>query len=134
MAKDKYYDKNKFFKWMGCIKVLSDEKNPDAKNEAIELLNNNGVLGIFPEGTRNKVDDKLGEFKFGAVSLASKTGAFIVPVGITGKYKFRSKDLIVRYGKPFKVLSDDNLEKANKKLYDEINKLMKENKVKEVKK
>ena len=45
---------------------------------------------------------------------------------ITGDYRFRSKNLMVRFGKPFKI-GKMSLEEANKKLYKEIEKLMKEN-------
>ena len=58
--------------------------------------------------------------------MAIKTDAWIVPVGITGDYKFRSKNLKVIYTKPFKV-GDMSLEEANKKLYNEIEQLIKEN-------
>ena len=63
-------------------------------------------------------------FKFGAVSMAKKTNGILVPYAITGQYKFRSKDLTVRFGKPFKV--SDNLEESNCKLRKEIEKLMRE--------
>ena len=89
----------------------------------IKLLNEGFVLGIFPEGTRNRTSELLLPFKYGAVSLAFKTGAYIVPAGITGKYKFRGK-IKVKYGKPFKVSND--LESANVKLKEEITKLIKE--------
>lgn len=64
-------------------------------------------------------------FKFGAVSMAKKTDAYLVPFGISGEYKFRSKNLTVRIGKPFKV--DGDLEEANKKLRKAVGDLMKEN-------
>ena len=57
--------------------------------------------------------------------MAKKTNATIVPFGITGDYKFRSKNLTVRFGTPFKV-GDMTLEEANEKLYNEIGSLMKE--------
>ena len=63
-------------------------------------------------------------FKFGAVSMAKKTDAYLVPYGITGEYKFRSKDLKVKIGKPIKV--GDDLEKSNKELRDTIAELMRE--------
>ncbi len=65
--------------------------------------------------------------KFGTVSMAQKTGATIIPYGITGDYKFRSKNLMVRFGKPMKVGPNEDLEKANKKLYKEIESLLKKN-------
>ena len=125
MAKDKYYEKNPFFKWMGCIKVKSNVSNKEAVSLAIDLLNNGGVLGIFPEGTRNKTENKLLPFKYGTVKIAQETGAYIVPAAISGDYRFRSHNLVIRYGKPFKVLSDEDLTLANERLKEEILKLMK---------
>lgn len=39
--------------------------------------------------------------------MAKKTDAYLVPFGITGDYTFRSKNLVIRYGKPFKVTDMD---------------------------
>ena len=69
-------------------------------------------------------DHVLLPLKFGAVSMAQKTHAQIVPYAITGEYKFRSKNLVVRIGKPFEV--GDDLAVANEKLRTEIIRLMKE--------
>lgn len=66
-------------------------------------------------------------FKFGAVSMAQKTDSYLVPFGITGDYKFRSKNLTVRIGKPFKVAKEEDLAVANKKLEEAIRDLIKEN-------
>lgn len=129
MAKKEYFDSKKtrwFFKAVGCIPVDRKNKDENAKKLAIEHLNNGGIIGIFPEGTRNKTDKFLLDFKFGAVSMASKTNSYIVPFGITGDYKFRSKNLIIRYGDAFKV-DNMTLEEANTKLYKEVEKLMKLN-------
>ena len=127
MAKKEYFDNKKvawFFKGTGCISVDRSKKDLESVEKALTVLKSGGAIGIFPEGTRNRTDKLLLPFKFGAVSLATKTDAYIVPVGISGDYKFRSKNLIVRIGKPFKVGSD--LEKANEKLYQEIKKLIEE--------
>ncbi|MBR2677941.1 MAG: 1-acyl-sn-glycerol-3-phosphate acyltransferase [Bacilli bacterium] len=70
------------------------------------------------------VDHYLLPFKFGTVSMAHKTSSVIVPYAITGTYKFRSKDLTVRYGEPFTV--GDDLEKANLELQERIKQLIKE--------
>ena len=87
------------------------------------FLEQDGAIGIFPEGTRNKTKEKLLPFKFGAVSMAKKTDSFIVPFGISGDYKFRSKNLTIKYGKPFKV-GKLSLEEANKKLEEIVSELM----------
>ncbi len=129
MAKKEYFDGKMawFFRAVGCISVDREAHDGVAKGEAIEVLKDGGAIGLFPEGTRNKTYDKLLlDFKFGTVSMAEKTDATIIPYAITGDYKFRSKNLMIRFGKPFKVLNGD-LEEANKKLYNEIEKLMKEN-------
>jgi len=129
MAKREYFDDVKtrwFFKMVGCISV--DRGNPEnakkAKEKAIEILKDGGAIGIFPEGTRNKTDAFLLPFKFGAVSMAQKSGATIVPFAVTGKYK-RDGNLIVRFGNPFKV-DDLSLEEANDKLFNTIKSLKEE--------
>jgi len=128
MAKKEYFDSKFawFFKMAGCISVNRSIKDENAKSQALDVLENGGAIGLFPEGTRNKTDQFLLPFKFGAVSMAKKTNATIVPFGLTGDYKFRSKNLKVRFGKPFKV-NNMTLEQANQKLAYEIGKLMKEN-------
>ena len=134
MAKKEYFDNKKvawFFKAAGCISVDRSKRDDAAVSSALEVLKNGGAVGLFPEGTRNKTDLFLQPFKFGAVSMAKKTGAYLVPFGITGTYKFRSKDLTIRFGKPFKV--EGELDKANEKLFKTVEKLMKQN-LKETKK
>lgn len=127
MAKKEYFEGKFawFFKMVGCIPVDRSRKDENAKKKALEVLYNGYALGLFPEGTRNKTEQFLLPFKYGAVSMANKTDSYLVPFGITGDYKFRSKNLMIRFGKPFKA--DDDLEKANKKLEAEVEKLMREN-------
>lgn len=132
MAKKELFNtklKNRFFKSMGCISVDRSTHDENAKKEAIEVLNNNNVLGIFPEGTVNKTKEKLLPFKYGAVSFAKKTGSLIVPFAITGKYKLFRRSIKIRYGKPYKVTGD--LESENKKLMNKVLTLMKESEVNE---
>ena len=126
MAKREYFDNKKtrwFFKAVGCISVDRSVHDGKAKGEAIETLKNGGAIGLFPEGTRNKTQEFLLPFKFGAVSMAKKTDAYLVPFGITGDYIFRSKNLVIKYGKPFKVTNME-LEEANNLLYETVKKLM----------
>ena len=129
MAKKEYFEGKLawFFKMVGCIPVNRQIKDKAAVNQALDVLNHGGAIGLFPEGTRNKTKDKfLLPFKFGTVSMAKKTGATIVPFGLTGDYCFRSRNLMIRYGTPFQV-GDMSLEEANDKLYHEVEKLMREN-------
>ncbi len=126
MAKKEYFDSKLawFFKFVGCISVNRSIHDKEATKQALDILKSGGAIGLFPEGTRNKTKDKLLlPFKFGAVSMASKTNATIVPFGITGDYKFRSKNLTIKYGKPFKV-ENMTLEEANNKLFEEVKNLI----------
>lgn len=114
-----------FFKVVGCIPVDRGHDNTDSKEAALEVLREGEVLGIFPEGTRNKSLNGLLPFKYGAVSMSNKSGALIVPFAITGKYRLFNNKLTIRFGKGF-VASDD-LERANKRLVSEIEELIAEN-------
>ena len=118
---------NYFFRSMGCISVNRSIHDENAKSEAIDVLKNNEVLGIFPEGTVNKTlykdnEQLLLKFKYGAVSFAKKTNAYIVPFAINGKYKIFSKDLKITFGKPYKVTGD--LESENEKLMNIVSKMI----------
>lgn len=128
LAKKEYFEGGLrgFFKFVGCIPVNRDGKDAEASRTALNVLKRGGAIGIFPEGTRNRTDAALLPFKFGAVSLASKTGAPVVPVGVTGDYTFRSRNLTVRFGEPF-TIGDMPLEEANKKLEAEVERLMRAN-------
>ena len=133
MAKDEYFKGPHawFYKLAGCISVdrtIHDEK---AKRDALSILNEGGAVGIFPEGTRNKTlgtkdEVDLLPFKFGAVSLAKKSNALIVPFGISGEYTGKKGKLTTKIGKPFSV-KDMELEEANDLLRKKILKLMKNN-------
>lgn len=113
---------NAFFRSMGCIKVDRSVHDENAKNEAVDVLNNDGVIGIFPEGTINKTNDIILPFKYGAVSFAKKTNALIVPFCITGKYKIFRKSITIEYGKPYNVI--DELDKENKILENKIKEMI----------
>ena len=129
MAKEEYFEGKFawFFRNVGCIKVDRRIKDENAKSQALDILNKGGAIGIFPEGTRNKTIGTKDEvpllpFKFGAVSLAKKSGALIIPFGISGSYKKRGT-LVARIGKPIDI-KDMELEEANNLLREKILKLM----------
>ena len=69
-------------------------------------------------------DSILLPFKFGAVSMAQKTGAKIVPFGVTGDYKKNNQNLIVSFSEPFEVSKTDSLETSNFELREKIKKLV----------
>jgi 1-acyl-sn-glycerol-3-phosphate acyltransferase len=65
-----------------------------ASIKAINLLENNRNVGIFPEGGISR-DGRLKEFRRGAALLALKTGRPIVPCAILGTFE------ALPYGKRF---------------------------------
>jgi 1-acyl-sn-glycerol-3-phosphate acyltransferase len=91
--------------------ISVDRENADilAFKRAINILREEKVLGIFPEGARSS-NGELQELKLGTIKIAMKTGVPILPVGIIGTHKiyprgikfpilFRHK-IIVKYGAP----------------------------------
>ena len=114
-----------FYLSFGTIPVDRDKKNPLALKLAEEFLMNDEVIGIFPEGTRNKTKKGLLPLKFGAVKLASASGKKIIPCAITGEYKIFRSNLKVHFGEAIDVKSMD-LEKANEILKEKMIELLEE--------
>ncbi|MEE1139025.1 MAG: lysophospholipid acyltransferase family protein [Acutalibacteraceae bacterium] len=115
-----------FFRATGCICVNRNGHDSEAKSEATQVLSKDGALGLFPEGTRNRTDNLMGEFKYGAASLACKNNAKIIPVAVTGDYKFRSKNLMSRIGAPIST-EGRTVEEVNTLLKKEIASLISKN-------
>ena len=114
-----------FFNNLGIIPVDRKRKNPEAINCANNYLNNNKVIGIFPESTINKTKDIIMPFKYGAVKMAKETNSVIIPFSITNKYKFLKKSVIICFDKPYKVTGD--LTKDNKMLEEKVINLIRSN-------
>ena len=83
----------------------------EAYRLAKRILDEGHVLFVFPEGTRSR-DGALHEARDGVASLALRTGAPIVPVGIAGSHRVwpRGQKLprpggrvTVRVGSPFRL-------------------------------
>ncbi len=114
-------------KAMGVIPVdRTKKRNHQALSTAINYLNDDKVIGIFPEGTINRTKEVIMPFKMGAVKMAYETGSIIIPFTITGKYKLFKNDLKLVFGKPLKARSE-NLEENNEKLMNTISDMLKEN-------
>jgi len=90
-----------FFKMMHLIPVDRKNKNPEAKAKAIKILEEEKIVGIFPEGTYHK-EDLLLPFKPGVISFAEKTGAPIIPFVMDSTFKFRCRP-VIKFGKPIYV-------------------------------
>ena len=103
---------NSIFRKMGAFPVDRNNNDIKAIKESFRILKSNEVLGIFPEGTRNKTDEVLLPFKEGVTSISSKTKVPIVPFGIGGEFK-RNK-LILNIGEPIDI---NMIEKEKQKEY-----------------
>lgn len=112
------------FNNLGLIPVDRSKKDHNVLKKAYDYLENEKVIGIYPEGTFGK--GKILPFKIGAVKMAYETNTEIVPFAITGTYKLFSKDLKIVFDKPVKIKSKD-LEKENEKLRNIVVKLVSEN-------
>ena len=102
-------------------KITKDELKEfvlDADDALLKLLKKK----IIKEEEYN--ESLLLPFKFGAVSLAKKENALIIPYATTGLYNGEKNQLITRIGKPLDV-SGMELEDANKLLRQTMIKLMK---------
>ena len=57
---------------------------------------------MFPEGTRNRTEEPVLEFKNGAALIAKKGNALIIPFAISGKYRWLSKKTVT-FGTPINL-------------------------------
>lgn len=105
---------------MGCIPVNRRIHDHNALQGAIDFLNNDLCVGIFPEGTINRTDDVIMPFKMGAVKACSETKSKLVPFIITGEYKLFKKTIRLEFLKPIEI--GNELEKENKKFMDIVSK------------
>lgn len=130
LAKDELF-KGKmgwFFKAIGLIPVNRKTKDGKALKEAMGYLENDKVIGIFPEGTHNKSNDVILPFKIGAVKMSKDADSKIVPFVIKGEYKKFRKGVRIIFFEPFKAKSND-LDKENEKFMKLISKKLTDSEV-----
>lgn len=119
---------------LGAFPVKRGGVSKDSIRLALNLLEQQSVLGVFPEGTRSKGKqlDELGAGKKGAASLALRSGATVIPVAITGKYIPFISRIVVIYGEPVDMSefagqsSSETLDQATNKIMDAIRQLLRE--------
>jgi 1-acyl-sn-glycerol-3-phosphate acyltransferase len=69
---------------LGAFPVRRGTSDADSLETARVILEQGGLLALFPEGTRIRDPEELGHPKRGAGRLALETGAPLVPTAITG--------------------------------------------------
>src|SRR6185503_4400251 len=69
---------------LGAFPVRRGQADQDALETARVILRQGGLLALFPEGTRVRDPEELGEPRRGAGRLALETRSPLVPAAITG--------------------------------------------------
>lgn len=111
-AKVETWDKP-LFNWLftlwGAIPVHRGEADMSALRVALERLEAGYIFGVAPEGTRNRTGRLLRAHP-GAVTLALRSGAPILPIAHWGGENFRANlkrlrrtDFSMRVGRPFLI-------------------------------
>ena len=126
-----YMAKNELFKGpvgvifdkIGLIRIYPNKSNQMAVIDAENVLNNGGTIGIFPEGTRNRTEKELLNFKKGTVRMAKATNTKILPFAIRKDYKLFRKSVVIEFGNVIDV-SQMEIEEANSYLKGEVLKLL----------
>lgn len=102
MAKSQLF-KRGFMKWFTkkcqCVEAKRDGSDVQAIKDSMRILKNEGVIALFPEGTRNRSYGELLPFHSGAAALSIKTKTPIVPIAKITKLKFLRKTHVI-YGDP----------------------------------
>jgi len=104
MAKEELFKNsllNKLLQSLGQFPVKRGGNDRKAIKTGLQLLREEEVLGIFPEGTRIK-GGELGEGLPGAALFALKSEAAIIPIGIVSSYKWFST-IHINIGEPISV-------------------------------
>lgn len=98
-----------FFRFMVCIPV-DEASQIRALKEGAKALSQGICVGMFPEGTVTR-DGEMGKPKMGALFLAQRAGATVVPCAIKGNtaafprwYKFpKPNKITILVGEPFTI-------------------------------
>lgn len=125
------YDRRNFAAWyikqIGGIETPPISSGYSPISAAVEVLNKNKKVCIFPEGRINKTSELL-PFKSGAIIAAIESGAPILPIYIGGKYGFFKRVRVV-IGKPIYIYESkdkSDIVKATKMLEGVMNDLKKQ--------
>ena len=104
-TKDLYKTKarERFFKQMHCIVVDKENFSLASFHDVVDCLQKDKVVVIFPEGGLNHDrTDTIHTFKSGAVLMAHRAGARILPIYIVKREKWYQRQRIVM-GQPIDI-------------------------------
>ncbi|MDR1892635.1 MAG: 1-acyl-sn-glycerol-3-phosphate acyltransferase [Oscillospiraceae bacterium] len=89
-----------FFKGMNVFAIKRGTGDTVALDNAVGLVKNGRMMGIFPEGTRSKTGEP-GRARSGVAVIAHKTGAPVLPAAMymPDKHRFFRR-VVLRFGPP----------------------------------
>lgn len=112
-----------WMKYLHCLFLDRKDIKQGMKTilEGIDKVNSGISICIFPEGTRNKVNDTFLPFHGGSFKIAEKTGCPIVPMSINNAAdifedhlpKIKKTHVVIEYGKPVCMSDMTRDEKKN---------------------
>lgn len=118
-------------KFFGAVQANRETKDLSFINKASEILDNGGLVEIFPEG-RNTPDGKIHDFKHSYLLIAHRSQCKIQPVVSDGNYGFFKRVRVV-VGKEIDIAellppevsnpSKEQLEKANAYVFNKVSEL-----------
>lgn len=95
-----------FLRAVNTFPVHRGAADRSAIRSALEVVGRGDILGLFPEGTRNHTEELLPPQK-GVASIALRSNAPVIPVGITGtsrddrqRHPVRRPVIDIRFGPP----------------------------------
>lgn len=115
----------RFLSALGVIPIDRDGNDIKAMKNAMRVLKNGNILGIFIEGTRVK-EVNFNNAKAGAIVIGVKTKSPLLPVYIESNYKIFGRTRIIigsefyiNYGEDKKI-SGEEYEEYSRKLLERI--------------
>jgi len=117
-------------RWAQAVSVHRQgarQEKQEVIKQARDILDAGLVLGMFPEGKRNR-DGKLLTGKTGTAVIASQADVALLPVGISGTEKLKGisglwkrPSIVINIGQPFRLPSyDGRLTKPQRRLLTDL--------------
>ena len=86
------------FRALGAFPVKRGKADMSAIKRSLQVLKEDKLFGIFPEGTRSK-SGEMKAFSHGIASIAIRSQAPVIPVAITGEYRLFRR-IYISIGEP----------------------------------
>ena len=131
----KFYLLRDWMKKLHCLFLNRENPREGLKTilQGIENIKNGISMCIFPEGTRNKVDEMM-QFKEGSLKMAEKTGCLVIPVALNNTAEIfenhipwlRPCKVVIEYGTPIdpKTLSRQEVKHLGAMCRDRIQEML----------